>query len=553
MRRRNLKILFLLPLSRRLLAFASGVQAIAQAIVKQTDFEVEICFATLEDDNTLHYTLPSFSPTDSDVIFVGLTNPASISDYFAMSDLLGWPAARKVPNEIPSERPLVCLGGWGASNPEAFAGLFDVVFVGNAINSAVALCEILWRYGGPNTLEFWHEVVKIPGAYVPQLYHFSFENNGAIRAVEPKYAWVPTKVSFGVDAISSDNLLAFDGETAVLTAARGCAHHCAYCQIGHEPYRETPLEVLDRQINQVAAKGARQLIVNAATLSRHSAANELLDILDHTCQQHPDLTVVIGSLRADELSPSLLQRLGRIRTLASTFSYYTEGSRQALLTLAPEVGTDEIRLLLGKAMTNARIFETIRRAQQYGFNSLMLCFIVGFDFHTGVGDIISFIRHTLQLTEEKQGRIVVRITPFMPSVRTPMQRFGLLGVEKTWHLIAEIRSAFNAKEVARLEFDCAMTQASYIYQALCGRGDRRVSHVLLKLHQRGINHRTDDPSAIQQVLHEEGIDLGWYMRRIPADEIVPWVIVDEIPDQIQRNLLAKLRATEIISACGRNS
>jgi len=548
MRRRNLKILFLLPLSQRLLAFASGVQAIAQAIAKQKTFEVEICFATLEDDHTLRYTLPDFSPTDSDVIFVGLTNPASISDYLTMSDRLGWPAARKVPNEIPSERPLVCLGGWGASNPEAFANLFDVVFVGNAINSAVALCEILWRYGEPNTLGFWHEVVKIPGVYVPQLYHVSFENNGAIQAVEPKYAWVPTKVSFGVDAISSDSLLVFDGETAVLTAARGCAYHCAYCQIGCEPYRETPLEILDRQINEVAAQGAKQLIVNAATLSGHTKANGLLDILDHICQQHPDLTIIIGSLRADELSPSLLQRLGRIHTLANTLGYYTEGRRQALLTLAPEVGTDEIRLLLGKAMTNAGIFETIRHAQQYGFNSLMLYFIVGFDFRTEVTDIVSFIRHTLQLTEEKQGRIVVRITPFMPSVRTPMQRFGLLGVEKTWRLIAEIRNAFNAEEVARLEFSCAMTQASYVYQALCGRGDRRVSYVLLKLHQRGINHRTNDLAAIQQVLHEEGLDLGWYMRRIPADEIVPWVIVDEIPDRIQRNLLAKLGAAETSSS-----
>ena len=159
------------------------------------------------------------------------------------------------------------------------------------------------------------------------------------------------------------------------------------------------------------------------------------------------------------------------------------------------------------------------------------------------------LREALSSTEEKQGRIVVRITPFMPSVRTPMQRFGLLGVEKTWHLIAEIRNAFNAEEVARLEFSCAMTQASYIYQALCGRGDRRISHVLLRLHRRGINHRTNDLSVIQQVLHEEGIDLDWYMRRIPADEIVPWVIVDEIPDWIQRNLLAKLRAAETSSLC----
>jgi hypothetical protein len=75
--------------------------------------------------------------------------------------------------------------------------------------------------------------------------------------------------------------------------------------------------------------------------------------------------------------------------------------------------------------------------------------------------------------------------------------------------------------------------------------------VLLRLHQRGINHRTNDLFAIQQVLQEEGVDLNWYMRRIPVAEVVPWVIVDEIPDQIQRNLLAKLSATETISAGSR--
>jgi hypothetical protein len=129
-----------------------------------------------------------------------------------------------------------------------------------------------------------------------------------------------------------------------------------------------------------------------------------------------------------------------------------------------------------------------------------------------------------------------------------MQRFGMLGVEETWRLVDEIRGAFNAEEAARLEFSCAMTPANYIYQALCGRGDRRIAYVLLKLHQRGVNHRAADLFAIQQVLHEEGVDLSWYMRRIPIDEVVPWVIVDEIPDRIQRNLLAKLSATETVSA-----
>jgi hypothetical protein len=202
-------------------------------------------------------------------------------------------------------------------------------------------------------------------------------------------------------------------------------------------------------------------------------------------------------------------------------------------------------------MTNAQIFEAIRTAQEFGFTSFMLYFIVGFDFHTEVADIISFIRHTLRLTEGIQARLVVRITPFMPAAHTPMQRFGLLGVEKTWHLIDEIRDAFNAEEAARVEFSCAMTPANYIYQALCGRGDRRVSHVLRKLHRRGLNHHTTDLSAIQQALHEEGVDLNWYLRRIPVDEIVPWVVVDEIPDRIQKNLFAQLSGVDTIAASTR--
>ncbi|HSD85558.1 MAG TPA: hypothetical protein VLG46_16980, partial [Anaerolineae bacterium] len=354
-----MKLLFLLPFPQRLLTFASGVQAIAQAIVRQGTFEIEICFVTFEDNNTLRYTSSAFSPADSDIIFVGLTNPAGISDYLTMSELLGWPAARRIPNELPSVRPLVCAGGWGTANPEAFADLVDVIFVGNAINSAVAVCEILGRHGEPDTLDFWREIVQIPGVYVPQLYHVSFKNDGAIRAVEPKYAWIPTKVAFGVDAISADSLLAFAGETAVLTATRGCVYRCAYCPIGYEPYRETPLEILDRQIAEVAAQGAKQIVVNAATLSRHTQASELLDILERAYRQHPALTIIVGSLRADELSLPLLQRLSHLQTPANTLSYYTEGKNQACLTLAPEVGSDHIRALLGKVMTNAEIFETI--------------------------------------------------------------------------------------------------------------------------------------------------------------------------------------------------
>lgn len=503
-----------------------------------------ICFATLEEDDTLRFTSTAFSPTDCDVIFVGLTNPANILDYLTMIDLLGWPTARQVPNDIPSARPLICAGGWGTANPEVLADLVDVVFVGNAIDSTVAVCEILERYGAPDALDFWREIVTIPGVYVPQLYHFNFDDQGAIQAVAPRYDWVPAKVSFGVDAESTDNLLTFDGETAVLTAARGCAYHCAYCQIGREPYRETPLEILSRQIAEVTAHEAKQLIVNAATLSRHSQANELLDILNRTCQQHPELAIVIGSLRADELSPALLLQLGRLPTLANTLDYYTGGKHETCLTLAPEVGNDDLRLQLGKSMTGEQIFGTIHHAQQSGFTCFVLYFIVGFDFHAEVADVVSFIRHTLRLTAETHARIVIRITPFMPAAHTPMQRFGMLGPEKTWQLIDDIKAAFSAEESARLKFSCAMTQANYIYQALCGRGDRRTSRVLRKLHQRGINDRNTDLSVIQQILREEGIDLNWHMRRIPTDEIVPWIIVDEIPDRIQRNLLDKLRVRD---------
>lgn len=527
--RKPIRVLLLMPLPQRLLAFAAGVQQLATAIGSDERFVSQVEFVTLEDDGTCA-GLPGRPYDAYDLVCFGLTNPGGIADYFTMIQKVGVPALASCRGK--QQRPLICAGGWGVFNPEPFAGLFDLVFLGNATRAMLTLCDLLSRSAPGCDVQFWREVVGIPSVYVPHLYDCGFRADGSIGWLRPVDDWVPERVSFGADLPESGDTFVFDGETAVLTATKGCAYSCRFCQIGFEPYQETPVSTLLEQAATAAASGATNLIVNSATLSHYRQVDVLLDGLCELRARYTSLKITIGSMRADELSPETLARISRLGNVSNTLRHYTQRSEQVYLTLAPEVGLDDLRLTLGKHMPNLAIFQSMRSALKLGLANFVLYFIVGFDFHEEVSDIVEFVREALAITP---GRLMIRITPFIPSVRTPMQRFGMLGPVRTWRLIEEIREALSS-HADRVEFSCAMTQGRYVLEALCMRGDRRLSRVLADLHERGLTHRSEDAEAIKVVLGEHGLDLEYYMRRFDADEIVPWQIANAM--SVRREIVA---------------
>lgn len=531
-----IRVLFLMPMPRRLLSFAAGVQQLAAAIGSDERFASHVSFVTLEDDGSCAWSAPA-APGDYDLICFGLTNPGGISDYFTMIAEAGLRplAAERGGNR----RPLVCAGGWGVFNPEPFAGLFDLVFLGNATLAIVALCDLLQRTGPSLDQRFWRQLVEVPGMYVPHLYDCEFAADGRIERLRPALDWVPEHVPFGADLPGSGDTLVFDGETAVLTATKGCAYSCRFCQIGFEQYREAPLSTLLDQAAAAMAAGAANLIVNSATLPHYRQVDLLLDGLHELRAQYPAVRITLGSMRADELSEQTLERIVRLAA-SNTLRHYTQRDEQLFLTLAPEVGDDHLRLRLGKHMPNHTIFQSMRSALQLGLSNFVLYFMVGFDFQDDVSDIIEFVRQALDVTP---GRLMIRITPFIPSVRTPMQRFGMLGPARTWDLIQQIRDAF-AGDADRVEFSCAMTRGRYAFEALCMRGDRRLSPVLADLHAHGVTHASEDVDAIDAVLAEHGLDLAHYMRRLGAQEVVPWQVVDAMSARRETVALEVLSAAE---------
>lgn len=526
-----LKILFAIPLPKRLLPFATGMHLLANTITESEEFEGEVYFATLEGEQQVAYFPRQMSLTYFDVICVGFTHPAAICDYLTMAELI----------DISSkpEETLLCAGGWGTINPELFANFFDIIFVGNTVTSMVALCKLLYSRDWPYE-QIWQRIAVIPSLYVPHLYTFSFDLAGEITKITPKYEWVPEHVSYGTDEVETNEILVLHQDIAVITVTRGCAYRCAFCQIGAEDYRETPIDVLQKQLESAVEHGIKQLIINSATLLRYSNAKTLLNTLVELTHKHPGLNVVIGSLRADELTFSILIQLTQIHQLSNTLLYYTDAKQELLLTLAPEVGSDTLRFHLEKYIPNETFMDVIHNAQLVGISGFVLYFIVGFDFHNRVDDIISFVQEALNMTEDNQSTIIIRLTPFIPSVRTPMQRLGILGISQTWQLIDALKKAFSHVNEKRLSFNCAMTQGRYIYETLCMRSDRRIANLLRKLHYHGINYQNATLDTITEFLKECNLDLEWYMRRIPVDKLVPWHIVDEVPMEIQHHLFATL-------------
>lgn len=438
------------------------------------------------------------------------------NDYPAVLQMLEAAGIPLAAEDRDLAHPLVMGGGIAPTlNPEPLAAFFDLFVLGEAEEILPAFARVFAATAGLDRRDRLVALQRqLPGVYVPSLYGVSYFPEGPIRRMIPLADGLPETIRIGrirnIGAFSTTQTVSSpDSEMAdmyLVEVNRGCPHLCRFCAAGHvyAPPRFRPardiIEAVDRGL---ALKGKIGLVGTA--VSDHP---DLADLCRHIVAR--GAAVGVGSLRVDRITGEMLDLLkaGRVETVA----------------LAPEAGSQRLRDLVRKDITDADILAAARLLLEKDILNLRLYFMVGLpteeeeDIDAIIG-LAKKIQHTALLSttgQKKFRRLTLSVNQFIPKPRTPLQWCALTEVQDVNRRIRKIVSAFRRDRQITVLAD--VPKWNFV-QALLSLGDRRVGDILLAVHRLRGNWT--------RALKDVNVNPDFYVYRNKAlDEILPWDILE---------------------------
>lgn len=486
----------------------------------------------MRENNIPLYALESGDPVkDFDMIGFTLQYELSFSNVLNMLDLAGVPLYSK---ERESLTPLVVAGGPCVCNSEPIADFIDVVMLGEGEETTNELLDLLKEHKkkGSTKLEFLCEVAKIDGFYVPALYDVEYNEDNTIKSVTPKYTAPKTAVkrvvkdldkSFYPKAFIVPSIeIVHDRVTAEIF--RGCIRGCRFCQAGfiYRPIREKSSDVIEAQCKSLCeTSGYDEISLCSLSTSDYTEIEPLLDkLLSWTIDDK--INVALPSLRVDNFSDELMQKLTAVR--------------RAGLTFAPEAGTQRLRDAINKNVTEEEVLETAKKAFSGGWTGVKLYFMLGLPTETlddvaGIAQLGQKVVNAFYANPDKpKGKgVTVNISassfvpkPFTPFQWEPQDTMEMLE-EKQKHLMASVTTK-------KINISTHFTPTSFL-EGVFARGDRRLSKVMEVAWKKGCRFDGwDDQFDFEkwmQAFDECGIDPHFYAnRRRSFDEVLPWDHID---------------------------
>lgn len=528
----KLRVALAYPNAYRLGMGNLGFQVVYGLLNEKSDVAAERAFLPEGQELSLYLrserpllTLESQTPVrDFDLVAFALSFENDYPNLLAMLDLAGIPLLEEERSASASGRilaPLILAGGIATFlNPEPVAPFIDLFLLGEAevhLSPFLDLFVVLRRAGLPREELLLGLSQGVSGVYVPSLYQVEYEKNGVIRAFFPKHNAAPERIQapkIGEGAFSKKSPAqtcflvpeAPFGDRTIIEMGRGCPFSCRFCAAGHvyRPPRFSSRETLQGAIHAALDHWPHLALLSAAV----SSIPGIEDLAAAILQAGGDFSV--ASLRADSLTPGLLQALWR--------------AKQKTVTLAPEAGSERLRRVINKHLTREQIVQAVQTMARIGPFHLKLYFMVGLPTESledadQIVDLVKTIKHHMVKESAPRGsigRITLSVNAFVPKPFTPFQWFPLEEVESLKNKQRRLKKAMAGMGGVAVHTD--VPKWAYL-QTLLSLGDRRVARILHTAHQWGGDWK--------KAFRHSDINPDFFVYR-PRDltEKLPWDFID---------------------------
>lgn len=483
------------------------------------------------------FALESQDPVKSfDFLGITIQYEMCYTNILQILDLSGIPLKGK---ERTEEDPIVIGGGPCASNPEPLADFFDLFYMGEGETVYFQLMDIYKenKAAGGSRQDFLRKAAGVPGIYVPSLYEVSYKEDGTIAEFKPIEENVPATVQKQVVMDITNTyypkapvvpFIKATQDRVVLEIQRGCIRGCRFCQAGmlYRPTRERDVEFLKQKaVEMLDATGHEEISLSSLSSSDYSQLPELVNFLMEECGRR-GVNISLPSLRIDAFSLDVMKKVQDIK--------------KSSLTFAPEAGSQRLRDVINKGLTEEVILEGAGKAFEGGWSKVKLYFMLGLPTETeddmkGIAHLCEKIakRYYEIPKEQRNGKcqITASTSFFVPKPFTPFQ----------WAPMCREEEFLDRARIVREEIHAQLNQKSIRYnwheadvtilEGILARGDRKISDVIVRAYEKGALFDSWSeyfhPEFWREAFAECEIDTDFYtVRERKDDEIFPWDFID---------------------------
>ena len=484
------------------------------------------------------FALESQDPVkDFDFLGITLGYEMCYTNVLQLLDLSGIPLKAEQRGE---KDPLVIGGGACAYNPEPLAPFFDLFYIGEGETSYDALFDAYKenKEEGGSREDFLLKAAKIPGIYVPAFYDVTYKEGGTIASFAPNRPGVPAVIEKQLvldmekdyDRLEAPVVpfIKATQDRVTLEIQRGCIRGCRFCQAGMicRPTRERNVETLKESARVMLEKtGHEEISLSSLSSSDYSELKELVNyLIEETGPKAVNIS--LPSLRIDAFALDVMSKVQDVK--------------KSSLTFAPEAGSQRLRNVINKGLTEEDILHGAGQAFEGGWNRVKLYFMLGLPTETeedmkGIAHLAEKIaeRYYEIPKEQRNGKVQISVSTsfFVPKPFTPFQWAPMFReedfIEKAKIVKEEIRAQLNQKSIRYHWHEPDVT----VLEGFLARGDRRCAQVILKAYEKGAlydawseNFRYD---LWKEAFAETGVDIEFYtLRERNTEEILPWDFID---------------------------